>query len=321
MQLSTAVIIIAILLIAIFIATQVKVNHISTLSEADKKEINDRPITATTRLPTEPIHDIPTSYSNSNSVEMFQLEDNSVDTTPGDHSLDTIRGDMNRFASRHYNSRSPNKMVDDYTKPVLTLPNTSNLLFLIKSELADRNNQYRFNEANKPVTTKSPNMQPAFMTADVIPPVDSLTETDMRYLELIRNDIENWNSILHKYYKIRDRPIKLISLKIQSIQETGYDFLIHIMAHITYAKQNVYLALVYNGTAVVNYQFLQNPSNPQDYKINLVEIKRVGEHEYSMDQPVPNRKGDINFMEEQIDYVKHIYDLHHEEMGDKFRPV
>lgn len=273
MNILTALIIIGVILVAYLFATQITVIHEDTLTGDERKELKLEPL------------------------EPFQLEDNSRGYI--DNSLDTIAGDMDKYASRQFNSRNYKRNYADYTKPNLSLPNSDNLRYLIRSEYIDQDYPFRFNAANKPVMIKTPG---------------KLDQKDKKYMKQIEDYIDEWNNIFRKYYACKSRLLRLTGLKLISIQETDYDFLIHVMVKMIYQGSPVYWQLEFYGTAIMNYQFINDPDNPKDFMISLTDIKPITAHQYSEDQPPVNwRNGKITFPGEQIDYAKEIYDISRKE--------
>ncbi len=144
-----------------------------------------------------------------------------------------------------------------------------------------------------------------------------MTPRDLIYLKQIIKHLESWNKLFPKYFDINRKLIKIQDIKVVSIKETDYEYLAHILVYFIYQGKAIYVSLNFHGKLLVNYDFLVN-EKPSEYMLELIQIEPITRHQFEETQPPKDKRGDLNFMQEQIDYPKQIYDLHKSEARYSF---
>jgi len=174
------------------------------------------------------------------------------------------------------------------------------LIDLVKKQYLD--NQYQFNVANRPITTRY------FMSPKV---AKSNTYRDNDYLRIIRKDIRGWNGIMGK-----NKNIFLDDLCLISITETDDEFIIKINARIMYLKNTIHLRLTYYGQIIRSDDFLNGGHD--EYILQLVDMEPISQREYSCeyhDKSKNSTNNDIFMtMDEQMEYVRSVHKMHADEV-------
>jgi hypothetical protein len=234
--------------------------------------------------------------------ESFTLEDNKVHNNK---ETDRRIGLSDRYSGEQYNSPNYKRNYYDFSdSPVRELPNASGLIELIKSEFVDDQytfNQYKFNTANLPVTTRYPNRNTKL--------------EDNKYLRVIKNDINKWNTLFRKYYDTNKKLIKIIQLKLIFVMETEAEFVVKVWAALLYRGRTLHLEITYYGEKERSDEFLRGEQIV--YIPQLVSVKPIPKSDFDV-QPLPmtqDEKGPFMSMDSQLQYVDRINKMHRDETG------
>lgn len=179
------------------------------------------------------------------------------------------------------------------TNGVDSLPNASNLIADIKLKYAD--NQYRFNLANQPVTTRYPNR--------------TTEKKDEKYLKYVKKNIETWNRVYGKNEKL----LSTKQIKLILVMETEREFLIKVNVQLIYLNKTMHLELTYYGQIEKTDDFLNGGNDI--YTLQLIEIRPISKDNFCKGTDSSDH-GPFMSMKEQMAYVDKINKLHQEEDGN-----
>lgn len=283
-----------------FLATQIKVTHVDSLPRNKQEEIDKkskiRSIISENYIREDPLN---------RPIEHF-----GANPTFGTNKL---VGYTNEYSADQYDSPNYKDNYWDLTRNYVELPNASNLYMLIKSEYQD--SQYKFNVANLPVTTRSPNRN----TQDV----------DAKYLKHVKRNIAGWNRLFYKYYPsvftatgypnqgpnylVDKKLLKVRSMKLVLVMETADEFFIKVDASLGYLGKSMHFQLTYYGHIYKNDEFLNGATDV--YALQLVDIRPILKSDYELQPNIMDEQDSDPFMsmEEQLRYVNRINKLHWDE--------
>ena len=207
------IIFLIIVVILYFVATQIKVFHVDTLSREQRTELENR-----SKIRSMLVSNHIKCKESSDEMPLIKNESKKIQFDfPSSCSRSIIPMTDKSFQSKmeHFvqnlefeNGNSTDKINDkiNYSATGLTSnKNINTFLKMIKYEYLDT--QYKFNIATLPVTSRSPNKNTEIL--------------DKKYLRHIKKNIENWNEIFD-HHAIIVKHIKPIF-----IQETENEFIIY----------------------------------------------------------------------------------------------
>ena len=216
---------------------------------------------------------------------------------------DTSISLSDKYSAEQFNSRNYKHNYLDFSGDLPILPNISNLLYLIKSEYRD--DQYKFNVANKPVNTTN-------------------SVTNPKILQEIIKNIKGWNDLFYKYYQSNKKYIKVVGIKPIYSMETEDELYVGVYISIIYINRSIHFIVTYYGKITHDFTFIDG-DNGTRYLLQLVDIKPVPKEEFDTtlstydkyDISLQNKKNgnmiwsdQFMSMDEQLDYVKKINDMH-----------
>jgi len=240
-----------------FIASQIKMVHIGTLPKEERAELNNR------------------SKIKSALQSYIRCNDNHTE----------------KFANLGKKPTYRKEKIETVPEP--NFPNATKLIKTIKSEFL--NNQYKFNLARQPVTTRYPNK--------------NTKRIDNKYIKHIKKNINAWNNIFtDDYYNI----IKVKDIRLICIIETTNEFIIKANVQLLYLGKTLHIELSYYGQIEKSDDFLNGQTDV--YQLQLLNIKPITKSEFEV--PVITAKSNHNSfmtMDEQMKYVDKINRLHQNE--------
>lgn len=200
---------------------------------------------------------------------------------------------------------------DEPTNLSRNFPNACNLVDLIRKEFVD--SQYKFNIPNLPQTTRYCTKYTKYL--------------DDKYLEQIKQNINDWNEIFNHKNIILIKGIKPIF-----VIETEAEFVIKVNISLLYLNKTMHLEAEYYGQIEKSDEFLNGGFD--SYILQLVSIRPIKRSEYDT-TPTPmdisgetyagsfdskHKQSDINnpfmSMDEQLNYVDRIKKMHRDENYD-----
>lgn len=300
-----------IILIAIYlIATQIKVTHVNSLPNPQKRELKERfrfRKLLDNYVKTEPEVDFDADVNGSsgNDLNDFSPNESKMESESKPNLLqpkpratfqdNRMIGYTDKYSSEQFQSTNYKHNFYDFSGGNIELPNANNLYILIKSEYVD--DQYRFNVSGQPVTTRYPSK--------------SLDHLDRKYIKHIRRDIEAWNELFYKYYQTNKQHIQVRGIKPIFVMETLNEFIIKVNVSLLYLGRSMHFQLLYYGQIERTDDFLDG--SVDKYILQLVEIKPITKSEFDT-QTMPNESpSPFMSMNEQMEYVDRINQMHKDE--------
>lgn len=275
---------IVIVIVIYVVASQIKVIHFEKLPTEQKQEVNNR-------------SKVRSMLMNNYIKEPINGTNLRSTISPSAKFLDNkLIGLSNKYSSEQFQSTDYTRNNQDLTGGSIILPNASNLLFLIKSEYVD--DQYKFNIATQPVTTRNSNRTTMIQ--------------DKKYLRQIKKDMEGWNELFYKYFQTNQKLLAVRELKPIFVTETTNEFVIKLSASVIYLSRPTHFQLTYYGQIEKSNEFLNNFGPADTYILQLVDIRPIPKNDFDIIPAAFNGSdnGPFMSMQEQMKYVDRVNRMH-----------
>ena len=268
---------IIIVIIIYAVASQIKVVHVESLPAIHKQEVDKR-----------------------SKIRSMLVNNNIKEENPSSKKLteDKLEGLLDKYSSEQFQSTDYKRNRQDLTGGLPVLPNSSNLLYLIRSEYVDE--QYKFNMANLPVTTRNNSGKP--------------NATDRKYLKFIGRDIDGWNELFYKYFQSTGKYLHTRDIKILFIRETEDEFFLTVNVFMLYLKRTIHFQLTYYGQKLRSDDIINEPDD--EYNLQLVDIKPIPKSDFDVTyepRDVAESSHPFMSMADQMTYVDRIRRMHQNE--------
>lgn len=268
---------IIIVIIIYAVASQIKVVHVDSLPTTHKQEVDKRSKIRSMLV---------SNYIKEDQPKSVQLSE------------DRLGGLLDKYSSEQFQSTDYRRNFQDFTGGVPELPNSSNLLYLIRSEYVD--DQYKFNIANLPVTTRNNSGKP--------------NSADRKYLKFISRDIDGWNELFYKYFQSTGKYLYTRDIKILFVRETEDEFFLTVNVSMLYLQRTIHFQLTYYGQKLRSDDIINEPVD--EYNLQLVDIKPIPKSDFDVTfepQDVAGESHPFMSMADQMKYVDRIRRMHQTE--------
>ena len=270
-----------IIVVIYLLATRIKIVHSNTLSNEEKKELDDR-----------------------NKIRSMLMSNHIRCTTPKSlekfGQIDSEEYSINSDSARNTSSKNNTMLIEKNKQLSVPKESANKLLDMIRSEFLDT--QYFFNMASQPSTTRCPNK--------------NTIKKDKKYIKHIENNIKEWNNFLsascNDNQSSNTKPIDVIEIKPISIEETNDEFIVIANAKLFYLYKTLHLQLTYYGKIERTDDFLNGGTDT--YILQLTNIKPISKNDFSQSIIAANNyTGPFITMDEQMAYVNKIKEMHENE--------
>nr|AEX62895.1 hypothetical protein mv_R690 [Moumouvirus Monve] len=151
------------------------------------------------------------------------------------------------------------------------------------------------------------------------PANNAIIQTQDNYYDIFKNvskklkrDVDSWNSQLIK--SLFKTKIEIIDMMPCLITQTSDEFIMEILVYAKIQYQNIYLKMVYYGSRNKNIDFFDNNTSNK-YIIQFMKILLLTKETYQFFmENIEINKNPFMTMDEQMEYVNKINELHREEM-------